>query len=110
MDTADLAVKTIRDGAVCTLILSGELDCASASGLVQHAARVVGDRTERFVLDLAGVTFFDYAALGPQSGLRDDVTTQKEHDPAERATWTLTRKRLSGPGHRLAAARSTEVN
>jgi anti-anti-sigma factor len=48
---------------VYTLLLSGELDFSAASGFLQHAAQVVDDRTERFVLDLAGVTFLDCAGL-----------------------------------------------
>jgi anti-anti-sigma factor len=63
MDADDLTVKTVRDGAVCTLILSGELDFSTAGELLQHAARVLDDRIERFVLDLAGVTFLDCAGV-----------------------------------------------
>jgi anti-sigma B factor antagonist len=63
MDTNDLTITTIRDGAVCTLILNGDLDISAASGFLQHASRVVGDRTGRLVLDLAGVTFLDCSGL-----------------------------------------------
>ena len=48
MDTDDLTITTIRDGAVCTLIVDGDLDITAASGFLQHASRVVGDRTGRF--------------------------------------------------------------
>ena len=63
MDTDDLTITTIRDGAACTLIVSGELCYSSASGFLQYAARVVDDRIEQFVLDLAGVTFLDCTGL-----------------------------------------------
>jgi anti-anti-sigma factor len=63
MDTGDLTIKTSRDGAVCTLILTGDLDFCAASGFLQHAARAIDDQTERFVLDLAGVTFLDCAGV-----------------------------------------------
>ena len=63
MDADDLTVKTVRDGAVCTLILGGALDLLAAGEFLQHAARVLDDRTERFVLDLAGVTFLDCAGI-----------------------------------------------
>ena len=63
MDTDHLTITTIRDGAVCTLIVDGDLDISAASGFLQHASRVVGDRTERLVLDLAGVTFLDCSEL-----------------------------------------------
>ena len=59
----DLTVKTVRDGAVCTLILSGALDFLAADEFLQHAARVLDDRIERLVLDLAGVTFLDCAGV-----------------------------------------------
>ena len=63
MDADDLSVKTVRDGAVCTLILCGDLDQGAAGGFLQQAARVLDDRIERFVLDLAGVTFLDCAGV-----------------------------------------------
>jgi anti-anti-sigma factor len=63
MDTDDLTVKTMRDGAVCTLILAGDLDLLTACEFLQHAARVLDERIERFVLDLAGVTFLDCAGI-----------------------------------------------
>jgi anti-anti-sigma factor len=63
MDADDLTVKTVRDGAVCALILCGDLDLGAAGVFLQHAARVLDDRIERFVLDLAGVTFLDCAGV-----------------------------------------------
>ena len=63
MDFDDLTVQTVRDGAVCTLILGGALDLLAAGGFLQHAARVLDDRIERLVLDLAGVTFLDCAGV-----------------------------------------------
>jgi anti-anti-sigma factor len=61
MDADDLTVKTVRDGAVCTLVLGGSLDLLAAGEFLQRAARVLGDRIERLVLDLAGVMFLDCA-------------------------------------------------
>src|SRR5207302_878357 len=63
MDADDLTVTTVRDGAVCTLILGGALDLLAAGEFLQHAARVLDDRIERLVLDLAGVTFLDCAGI-----------------------------------------------
>jgi anti-anti-sigma factor len=63
MDAYDLTVKTVRDGAVCTLILGGALDLLTADAFLQHAARVLDDRIERLVLDLAGVTFLDCSGV-----------------------------------------------
>jgi len=47
MDTDDFTIKTIRDGAVCTLILHGELDFSGASGFLQHVARAEPDTAPR---------------------------------------------------------------
>jgi len=63
MDTYDLTVKAVHDGAVCTLILGGDLDFLTAGEFLQHAARVLDDRIERLVLDLAAVTFLDCAGV-----------------------------------------------
>ncbi|MFY9930500.1 MAG: STAS domain-containing protein [Streptosporangiaceae bacterium] len=63
MDADDLTVEAVRDGAVCTLILAGVLDVLVAGEFLQRAARALDDRIERFVLDLAGVTFLDCAGV-----------------------------------------------
>ena len=63
MDIDDLTVKTVRDGAVCTLIVGGALDLVAADEFLQHAAQVIDDQIERLVLDLAGVTFLDCAGV-----------------------------------------------
>jgi hypothetical protein len=54
MDVRALAVKAIRDGPVCTVILCGDLDLAETGGFLEQAALAVDDRTERLVFDLAG--------------------------------------------------------
>ena len=63
MDIDDLTVQTVRDGPVCTLIVGGALDLLAAGEVLQQAARVLDDRVERLVLDLAGVTFLDCAGV-----------------------------------------------
>jgi anti-anti-sigma factor len=59
-----LETQTVRDGAVCTLMVSGELDWAEMGNFLSEAALAIGDQTERLVLDLADVTFADCAGLG----------------------------------------------
>jgi anti-anti-sigma factor len=54
-----LAIKVVRDGRICGLTLSGDLDILTVPGFLMHAAQAVDERTERFVLDLAGLTFLD---------------------------------------------------
>jgi anti-anti-sigma factor len=63
MDAPALTIKTVRDGPVCTLILRDELDFLASAGFLEQAARVVDDRTERLVLDLAELTFLDCAGV-----------------------------------------------
>jgi anti-anti-sigma factor len=63
MDNKSLTIKTTRDGSVCALILTGDLDLSEASGFLVQAALAVDNRTERLVLDLAGVTFLDCAGV-----------------------------------------------
>jgi anti-anti-sigma factor len=58
-----LTVKTVRDGPVCALILSGDLDLTETDGFLGPAALAVDNRTERLILDLAGVTFLDCAGV-----------------------------------------------
>ena len=63
MDVRALTIKAVRDGPVCTLILSGDLDFPATGGFLEQAALAVDDRTERLVFDLAGVTFLDCAGI-----------------------------------------------
>ena len=63
MDAYALMVKTARDGPVCTLILSGDLDFLETGGFLEQAALAAGDRTERLGFDLAGVLFLDCAGV-----------------------------------------------
>jgi anti-anti-sigma factor len=58
-----LTVRAVRDGPVCALILSGDLDLSETSGFLGQAALAVDNRIERLVLDLAGVTFLDCAGV-----------------------------------------------
>jgi hypothetical protein len=54
MGTHPLTVRAVRDGPVCALILSGDLDPSETSGFRGQAALAVDNRIERLVLDLAG--------------------------------------------------------
>lgn len=56
-----LTIKVVRDGRICVLTLSGDLDILALPGFLMHAAPVADERTERFVLDLGGLTFLDCA-------------------------------------------------
>src|SRR6266487_6807300 len=63
MGTHALTVRAVRDGPVCALILSGDLDLSGTAGFLVQAALAVDNRIERLVLDLAGVTFLDCAGV-----------------------------------------------
>lgn len=58
-----LTVNAVRDGPVSTLILCGDLYLPETGGFLEQAALAVDDRTERLVLDLAGVTFLDCTGI-----------------------------------------------
>ena len=51
-----------------TLVLHGELDCASAPHLRKHIGQALTDGTTRLVLDLTGVSFLDAVGLGALIG------------------------------------------
>jgi anti-anti-sigma factor len=63
MDEHALTLKTVRNGPVCTLVLSGDLDLFETGGFLEQAALTVDNRTERLVLDLAGIAFLDCAGV-----------------------------------------------
>lgn len=58
-DANALTITTVHDGRICALTLSGDLDLTTAAEFLEHVAQVVDDRTERFVLDLAGLAVLD---------------------------------------------------
>jgi anti-anti-sigma factor len=59
-----LETQAVRDGPVCTLIVSGALDWAHMGSFLYKAALAVDHQIERLILDLAAVTFVDCAGLG----------------------------------------------
>ena len=56
-----LTIKVARDRRICVLTLSGDLDFLAVPGFLRHATQLIDERTERFVLDLAGLAFLDCA-------------------------------------------------
>ena len=54
MDAHALTIKTVRDGAVCTLVLRGDLDLLETGRFLERAALAVDDWTGRLGFDLAG--------------------------------------------------------
>ena len=109
MNEHALTVSTVRDGPVGTLILSGNLDFTETGGFLEQAAPAVDNRTERLVLDLAGVTFLDCAgvrALATAAGFAPDgcPVIIRSLSPIARRTLELLNLdlniRQAGPGPR----------
>jgi len=63
MDAHALTIKTVRDGAGCTLILRGDLDLLETGRFLEQAALAADDQTGRLGFDLAGVLFLDCAGV-----------------------------------------------
>jgi anti-anti-sigma factor len=61
MNAHDLTVSTTQDGQVRVLTVAGDLDVTTAARFMEDAPQAVDGRTERFVWDLAGLTFLDGA-------------------------------------------------
>jgi anti-sigma B factor antagonist len=58
-----LRIDQRSDGDRHTLVLTGELDMATAPELEQHAQRVCSERANELVLDLTRLDFVDSAGL-----------------------------------------------
>jgi anti-anti-sigma regulatory factor len=63
MDAHALTIKTVRDGAACTLILRGDLDLLETGRFLEQAALAADDQAGRLGFDLAGVLFLDCAGV-----------------------------------------------
>jgi anti-anti-sigma regulatory factor len=63
MDAHALTIKTVRDGAGCTLVLRGDLDLPATGRFLEQAALAADDRAGRLGFDLAGVLFLDCAGV-----------------------------------------------
>jgi anti-anti-sigma regulatory factor len=63
MDAHARTIKTVRDGPVCTLILSGDLDLLETGGFLEQAAPAVDGRAGRLGSGLAEVLFLDCAGV-----------------------------------------------
>ena len=63
MDAHALTIKTVRDGAGCTLVLRGDLDLLATGRFLEQAALAADDQTGRLGFDLAGVLFLDCAGV-----------------------------------------------
>lgn len=56
-----LPIEVSWDGVIVTVTVTGELDLATAPGLMERLLKVARARPERFVLDLSGLVFVDVA-------------------------------------------------
>lgn len=60
----ELDIKSERDGGVCMLKLSGEVDVYTAPTLKERIVSAVDDGCKEIVVDLDGVGFIDSSGLG----------------------------------------------
>ncbi|MDI6100897.1 STAS domain-containing protein [Actinoplanes sp. NEAU-A12] len=58
-----MMITRLDDGGVTRLMLRGELDMATGDDLGQQVARVLADRPEHLIVDLAGLTFCDSSGI-----------------------------------------------
>ena len=59
IDLGELTIRSVREGGVHTVALTGELDLATAGEVDKELARVEATDAESIVLDLSGLTFMD---------------------------------------------------
>jgi len=64
-EVVPLDMQVHWDNRDVTVILTGELDCASAPDLTARLTDLLAKRPQRLVLDLANVTFMDCAGITP---------------------------------------------
>ncbi len=66
-----MRIIRLDDGRHTRLLLHGELDLATGDLVEEHVTRVLGDRPERLVVDLGGLTFCDSAGIDVLLTVRD---------------------------------------
>jgi anti-sigma B factor antagonist len=64
-EVVPLDMQVHWDNRAVTVILTGELDCASAPDLTARLTDLLAKRPQRLVLDLANVAFMDCAGITP---------------------------------------------
>jgi anti-sigma B factor antagonist len=62
---APIDMQVHWDNRDVTVVLAGELDCASAPDLSAQLTELIAKRPQRLVLDLANVVFMDCAGITP---------------------------------------------
>ena len=75
MNADDLTVKTVRDGAVCTLILGGSLDLLAADEFLQQAARVSNVTAFMYLGELIEIGQTEQMFTAPRNRRTDDYVT-----------------------------------
>jgi len=63
-ELADFAARLVEEGADPVVVVSGELDAASAERLRGVVTQAIGRATGRVVVDLGAVEFIDAAGVG----------------------------------------------
>ena len=74
MTAAHLKVEETRTATDAVLVLTGEIDMATAGELRAATGRTLQGRPDRVVLDFAGVTFCDSQGLSTLISINREVT------------------------------------
>lgn len=59
IDLGELTIRSVREGGVHTIALTGELDLATADEVDKELERVEATDAKSIVLDLSGLSFMD---------------------------------------------------
>ena len=79
----DFSIQAHARGSRHTLVLTGELDLASATTLEARVAELCADGASEVVLDLSGLTFID------STGLRTILAGMKLCEEHQRGFWLI---------------------
>jgi anti-anti-sigma factor len=59
IDLGDLTIRSVREGDVHTIALTGELDLSNAEAVERELARAEASDAQTILLDLSGLSFMD---------------------------------------------------
>ena len=59
IDLGELTIRSVREGEVHTIALTGELDLSSADAVEKELARAEASDAQTILLDLSGLSFMD---------------------------------------------------
>ena len=101
MTTPPLTVTITREGRVCVLSVSGELDIAAAPALTRQAAAALQDPAERLIVGLSGLAFLDCCGARALAAVTRAAPPLpgpgRRGRPRPAGSWTCSPCRWNGP-------------